>query len=197
MTLIVGLGNPGEKYESTRHNIGFLVIDKLSKELSNETLLFKNEKKFQSQIASVGDILLVKPQTYMNDSGKAVSAVAGYYHVKHNDIWVIHDDIDLPPGKIKVREKGSSGGHKGVSSILEAIGSDQFVRFRLGIGRGHEIGGESSDEKNIHRRSIIDHVLSRFKRNEAGIIKHLIENGTEAVRLALLKGVDVAMNRYN
>ena len=118
-----------------------------------------------------------------------------FYKMKSTDIWVIHDDIDLPLGKIKVREKGSSAGHNGVESIIRELKTDAFVRFRLGIGRGSEAGEHVN--RNLHHRSVISFVLSRFRQNEAGEFKHLIKHGTEAVQMALAKGIDAAMNRYN
>jgi PTH1 family peptidyl-tRNA hydrolase len=116
--------------------------------------------------------------------------------VKPEDVWVIHDDMDLPLGKIRIREKGGSAGHNGVTSIIDALASDQFVRFRLGIGRGKETNGKNED-KNLHHRWVIGYVLSRFSQHEAGELKHLVKHGTEAVRIALMEGLDKAMNRFN
>lgn len=197
MKLIVGLGNPGREYESTRHNIGFMVVDKLEKELARGVppVWAKDEKK-NVLTARVGDVLLVKPQTFMNKSGFAVRAVMDFYKLTPADIWIIHDDIDLPLGKIKIREKGSSAGHNGVQSIINELKTDIFVRFRLGIGRGTEPGVEATN-RNLHHRSVISFVLSRFRQNEAGSFKHLIKHGTEAVQMALTKGIDGAMNRFN
>lgn len=187
MKLIVGLGNPGIEYESTRHNIGFMVIDKLEKELARGVppAWAKDDKK-NVQTVRFGEILLVKPQTFMNKSGFAVKALVNFYKLAPADVWVIHDDIDLPLGKIKIREKGSSAGHNGVESIIRELGTNEFVRFRLGIGRAGE-----------GRGSVISFVLSRFRQNEAGTFKHLIKHGAEAVQMAIDKGIDQAMNRFN
>jgi PTH1 family peptidyl-tRNA hydrolase len=196
MKLIIGLGNPGDTYKDTRHNIGFMVLDKLARELGQEAITWQYEKKFQSETARAGDIMLVKPVTYMNRSGDAVNAVRTYHKLEPQDIWVIHDDIDLPLGKIRIRERGASGGHNGVDSIIRCIGSDSFIRFRLGIGRGKESTGPNTD-RNLRHRSVITYVLSRFRENEAGSMKKLVKYGTEAVRIALTLGIDKAMNRFN
>lgn len=182
MKLIVGLGNPGGKYESTRHNIGFMVADKLARELLTGAVLWKEDSDRKSLVAKVGDVILAKPQTFMNNIGLAVAALIRYYKLKPEDLWVLHDDIDLPLGKIRIREKGGTGGHHGIESIIAAIKTDAFVRFRLGIGK---------------KKNVVDFVLSRFNRHEAGSLKHLVKRGTEAVRIALMDGIDKAMNRFN
>ena len=196
MKLIVGLGNPGPEYAYTRHNIGFIVIDRLARELGELALLWEKSDKHKAMIAKVGDVMLVKPLTFMNASGIAVRSIVSYYNIQPDDVWVIHDDIDLPVGKIRIRAKGGSAGHNGVTSILEALKSDSFVRFRLGIGRGQETEGRS-DNKNLHHRSVIQYVLSKFTWHQAGSMKHLINHGTQAVRMALTEGIDKAMNRFN
>lgn len=197
MKLIVGLGNPGFEYRDTRHNIGFMVVDKLEKELgAGVPPTWQKDEKKNVLTARIGEVLLVKPQTFMNKSGFAVKALVDFYKLTPADVWVIHDDIDLPLGKIKIREKGGSAGHNGVTSIIEQLKTDAFVRFRLGIGKGVDTTG-ASENKNMHHRSVISFVLSRFRQSEAGSFKHLIKHGTQAVQTALLKGLDVAMNRFN
>lgn len=181
MKLIVGLGNPGESYDGTRHNIGFMVADKLAHELGNEVVWTEDRKK-KVMTARVGEVLLVKPQTYMNASGLAVKKLMDFYKLTPEDVWIIHDDLDLPLGKIRIREKGASAGHNGVASLITHLGTDGFVRFRLGIGRG---------------KNVIDFVLSRFTQSEAGEMRKLIKYGAEAVRMALGEGTDKAMNFYN
>ncbi len=186
MKLIVGLGNPGFAYEQTRHNIGFMVIDKLNRELPlGAPPAWNRDEKKNVLTVKMGDLMLAKPQTFMNGSGYAVKALVDFYKLTPADVWVIHDDMDLPIGKIKIRAKGASAGHRGVASVIESLGTDAFVRFRLGIGRG------------VKHSSVISFVLSRFHRDEAGAFKHLIKNGTDAVRMALDKGIDKAMNRFN
>ena len=196
MKLIVGLGNPGSQYEETRHNIGFMVVDKLARELTMTAVEWQKDSKHMALTAKAGDILLVKPLTFMNASGEAVKALMSYYHIDVADVWIIHDDIDLPLGKIRIREKGASGGHNGVDSIIKSLGSDLFVRFRLGIGRGKDLPVKSLYDSQ-KRRNIISLVLSRFGQSEMGNMKHLIKHGVEAVRTALDKGLDKAMNRFN
>ena len=184
MKLIVGLGNPGGEYESTRHNIGFMVVEKLARELATTVVTWKEEDERKALVARVGDVILVKPLTFMNNSGLAVSAFIHFYKLSAEDLWVVHDDIDLPLGKIRIRESGGTGGHHGIESIIAAIKTDKFVRFRIGIGRGRD-------------RNIIRYVLSRFSRHEAGDLKHLVKNGTEAVQTALLDGLDKAQSRFH
>lgn len=196
MKIIVGLGNPGSEYETTRHNIGFMVVDRLARELGGEAAPWQNDAKVNALVARVGDVLLIKPLTGMNQSGMAVKKVLSFYKLAPSDLWIIHDEIDLPLGKIKIREKGSSAGHNGVASVIEQLGADVFVRFRLGIGRGKEPEGESVN-RNLHHRSVISYVLSRFRQSEAGTLKHLIKHGADAVQTALVEGLDRAMNRFN
>lgn len=196
MKIIIGLGNPGNEYRDTRHNIGFMVIDKLAKELGTQASPFTSESKFQAETARVGEVLLVKPQTFMNKSGESVRRLVDFYKLSAADVWVVHDDIDLPLGKIRIRERGASGGHNGVDSIITALKSDGFIRFRLGIGRGKE-GMVRNTDRNLSHRSVISYVLSRFRENQAGAMKKLVKYGTEAVRLSLSDGIDKAMNRFN
>jgi len=195
MKLIVGLGNPGPEYQNTRHNIGFMVVDKLARELSSQSVEWKNGEKHKAMLFKVGDILLVKPLTFMNNVGVSIGSIVSFYKLKPEDIWIIHDDIDLPLGKIRIREKGGTAGHHGVESIMKTIKSDTFTRFRLGIGRGKEPVGQK--EKNLHHRSVISFVLSKFSQSEAGSLKHLVKHGVLAVRIALTEGIDKAMNRFN
>lgn len=196
MKLIVGLGNPGLEYRDSRHNVGFMVVDRLAREVASAALVWSMDEKRKAFVARHSDIILAKPQTFMNNSGYAIAGLVAFYKAKPEDVWVIHDDIDLPIGKIRIRQKGGSAGHNGVNSIIEHLKTDQFMRFRLGIGRGKEIKGERSD-KNMHHRSVIQFVLSRFTQSEAGSLKHLVKHGAEAVRLALNEGIDKAMNRFN
>jgi len=200
MKLIVGLGNPGEKYEYTRHNIGFMVVEKLVRELlpvTRSEKAWKEESKFSGKLCKISDnILLLKPQTYMNRSGGAVLATVNFFKIKIADIWVIHDDIDLPLGKIRIRVGGGSAGHNGVESIINSLHSPDFVRFRLGIGKG-KLNLQHSADYNLHRREIEKYVLSSFRDNEGGEVKKLIKHTVEAVRIAISDGLDKAMNRFN
>jgi PTH1 family peptidyl-tRNA hydrolase len=196
MKIIVGLGNPGGQYKDTRHNIGFMIVDHLSHELGATTAQWKNDTVHKALVAKVGEVLLVKPQTFMNNSGYAVQGLVDYYKVSPVDVWVIHDDIDLPLGHIRIRTRGGTAGHNGVVSILTILKTDTFTRFRMGIGRGKESTGVNAD-KNLSHRSVISFVLSRFRQSEAGSLKHMVKHGAEAVRIALTQGIDKAMNRFN
>lgn len=196
MKLIVGLGNPGEKYKDTRHNVGFMVADKLAHELGGADITWETVAKIDALIAKAGEVVLMKPETYMNGSGVAVKKAVSFYKISTEDIWVIHDDLDLPLGKIRIRIGGASAGHHGIDSIIQELGDDKFVRIRLGIGKGKSGSGVVAD-RQLHQSSVIRFVLSRFGQSEAGEFKHLVQHGVEAVRLGLFKGVDRAMNRFN
>ena len=132
----------------------------------------------------------------MNRSGVAVKGLLDYYKGNVADVWVIHDDLDLPIGKIRIRTGGASAGHKGVDSLITQLGSDAFVRFRLGIGRGREDVKKGTDQ-NLKHSAVIQFVLSRFTQSEAGVLKHMVKHGAEAVRMTLTEGLDKAMNRFN
>ena len=136
---MVGLGNPGEKYQGTRHNLGFEVVDKLVDSINSEGLSWSSEKKFKSEVIQINfpltasplSLILIKPQTYMNNSGLAVKLLADYYQIPLEDVVVIHDDLDLPLGKIKIRVGGAAAGHHGVESVISCLGDDKFIRVRL------------------------------------------------------------------
>ncbi len=200
MKIIVGLGNPGGKYRYTRHNIGFMVVEKIVKNLLPITRSEKSwvkEDKFLAEICRVNqDLLFVKPQTYMNKSGLSVVRLVSFYKIDPSDLWVIHDDIDLPLGKIRIRVGGGSAGHNGVDSIIKSLGKAEFIRFRLGIGRG-KLNIQHSADFNLHRREIEKYVLSPFKDTEGGEVKKLIRKSVKALELAVEKDIKTAMNRYN
>ena len=189
MKLIIGLGNPGEKYEQTRHNLGFIVMDELARKmLSLAKTKWVENKKFNSQLSIINSqLILVKPQTMMNASGYAVAKLTSFYKVKPEDIWVIHDDVDLPLGKMKIRMGGAAAGHHGVESIIQQLGTDKFVRFRLGIGHP----GRGSD------KLVEKYVLRRFDINETSETKQMIKKTMEAIRVALNDGLEKAMNEFN
>lgn len=197
MQLIVGLGNPGEKYASTRHNIGFMVIDKVVKDLVSVNKQWQEQKDFKALVFKKEDLVFVKPLMFMNASGVAVKKLVDFYKIDISDIWVIHDDIDLPLGKIRIRRGGGSAGHHGVESIIREMGGkDGFVRFRLGVGRGkHE--EKKTMNQNILRHEVEKYVVSAFHDNEAGEVRKLIKHTAEAIEIALKKGIDDAMNQYN
>ena len=200
MKLIAGLGNPGEKHTKTRHNLGFMVIDALFKDYSTPSDSFREEKKFQAEIAEIvwqpkkgneEKVILLKPVTYMNNSGLSVKMAAMFYKIKPEDIWIIHDEVDLPLGAMKIRFGGSSAGHKGVESILEHLKTDKFWRFRLGIGaqKGKVLGK--------HLRPIDDFVLGEFGEGEKGKAREIIKKAAKSVEEALEEGLEKAMNRFN
>jgi PTH1 family peptidyl-tRNA hydrolase len=195
MKVIIGLGNPGREYTNTRHNIGFMAIDHLAQELGAAIPVWEKSEKNQVLTVKAGDVLMVKPQTFMNNSGEAVRKLMQFYKLNPADIWIVHDDMDLPLGKIRIREKGGTAGHNGVESIRLALGTDVFLRFRLGIGRDSE--SQAGPDKEKKHKSVIAFVLSRFSQGEAGSLKHLVHHATTAIRMALDEGIDRAMNRYN
>lgn len=179
MFLIVGLGNPGKEYAKTRHNVGFAVLNKLMADL--ELGEWTESKKFHAEIAEgkidAKKILLLKPQTFMNNSGQAVAAAAKFYKIKPADIWVIHDDLDLPLGKIKIQRDRSSAGHNGVQSIIDSLGTQDFVRFRIGIA-----------SIKPTKKSGADFVLSKFSTIEAAILKKTISTAAKTINEQLLAG---------
>lgn len=199
MKLIVGLGNPGSKFEYTRHNIGFMVVEKFVKErlpLAPSINAWKDESKFSSKVCRLDDCIVVKPQAYMNRSGDAVLTLINFYKIDVSELLIVHDDIDLPLGKIRIRKGGASAGHHGIDSIIKNLHTDNFLRFRLGIGRG-KLDKEHTADHNLHRKDVEKFVVSLFKDNEAGEVKKMIKNGVEALNIAMDKGIDKAMNRFN
>lgn len=188
MILIVGLGNPGKKYQKTRHNLGFLTIDEFRRK--NNFPKFKFSKKFKAEISegifNRKNIILTKPQTFMNLSGKAVKPLTNFYKTTRSVLVVIHDDIDLPLGKIKIVKNRGAAGHKGVESIIKELGTRNFVRFRIGIQP--QTGKPKNPEK---------FVLQKFNKEEEKIIKEVIKNTTEAIKFFLEQGLEKAMSKYN
>ena len=189
--LIAGLGNPGEKYEGVRHNLGFEVIDQLvSKKDSGE---WTTAEKFKSEMIKDRDLILAKPQTFMNQSGIAISLLVSYYKIPPADVIIIHDDLDLPLGKIKVRLGGAAAGHHGVESIIKALDNDKFIRVRLGIGN---LRTQSSEHKRAH----VDtnkFVLEPFIHSEKSPVKHMVKQAIRALDLLLEKGLEKAQNQFN
>lgn len=187
MKLLVGLGNPGEKYEKVRHNLGFTVLDQFVADrlpTTDYSKLWTNESKFKAEVCRLKseDLVLVKPQTYMNNSGLAVKLLTTYYKIPTTDVIVIHDDLDILLGKFKIRLGGAGGGHHGVESIIEAIG-DNFWRVRLGIGNERSHSGE-------HNRIAFNaehFVLEPFMPGEKSKVKHMIKQAIEAIDRELLK----------
>lgn len=195
MKVIVGLGNPGIKYEKTRHNLGFMALNTLLEKLEPVEKTFWDKKKdLKAEIKQINFadmvILLVKPATFMNNSGVAVSKVLNYYKIDPSDLYVIHDDLDLPFGKIRVRFGGAAGGHHGVESIIESLKTDKFLRIRLGIGSDARA---SSDNKH----HIDEYVLGNISSAERGKAKTMVAETVRIVENILKHGIDLYMSKYN
>lgn len=184
MYLIVGLGNPGLKYQKTRHNAGFMIVEKIS----NEKL--KKDKKFPAKIAKTKiegqNVILAAPTTFMNNSGQAVQTIAFYRKIKSKNIIVVHDDIDIPLNKIRIKDKGSAGGHNGVKSIIQHLGAENFIRLKIGIGpQAHNLPSEK-------------YVLQKFSKKELKILElEVIPRALNALQEILKNGPKRAMNKYN
>jgi PTH1 family peptidyl-tRNA hydrolase len=184
--LIVGLGNPGREYESTRHNVGFEVLDELVRRTEATLRRSWTVPAWTSKAEVEGEgVLLVKPRTFMNRSGQAVAAVMRKRGLKPADVIVVSDDLELPRGQIRIRKKGGAGGHKGLQSVIQALGADDFVRVRVGIGP--RPAGEE----------LVDHVLTRFTAEERREVKKAVETAADAVAAVVRNGVDKAMNEFN
>ncbi|MFC1983554.1 aminoacyl-tRNA hydrolase [Chloroflexota bacterium] len=193
MNLIVGLGNPGRSYASNRHNIGFICLSHFAKMQGIQ--LDKKQGKARVGLGEVAgnEVVLARPQTYMNLSGRSVSLLAKRFDVNLDNLLVIHDDLDLPLGKMRIRQGGSSGGHKGVSSIITELGSQDFIRVRVGIGR--PVKNEGLAE--LSEDEIINYVLSDFTPDEKQTITEVIPRVSEAILCLLTDGLVTTMNRYN
>ena len=191
MFIIIGLGNPGEKFKNTRHNIGFMVLDKFAEK--NDFPEFKLSKKFSAEISfgNFGEqkVLLAKPQTFMNNSGKSVkSLIRNSKFEIRNSVVVVHDDIDLPVGKIKIVKERGSAGHKGVKSIIKNIGNEGLIRIRIGI---------QSCSPNHRTKKAKGVVLKKFSKDEQKILEKTLAKAAEALDFLIKEGLDKAMNEYN
>ena len=184
--IIVGLGNPGGEYEATRHNAGFIVIDMLAEECSCAVTKLKFKSLYGT--AQIGDkkCILMKPQTYMNNSGEAVRDAAAFYKIPAERIIVVSDDISLDVGKLRIKRKGSDGGHNGLKSIIYQIQSDNFARIKMGVGK-----------KPHPEYDLAAWVLSRFKNDEALPLKSAAKNACDAIKLIVGEKIDMAMNKFN
>lgn len=182
ISIIFGLGNPGRQYENTRHNIGFMLLDAMAKA---EAVSFSSSPKFQAHIAKLGDgTILVKPQTFMNLSGRSVRQLMGFHKWEADRMLVVYDDVALPLGHLRFREKGSAGGHNGIKSIIEHIGSDEFPRLKLGIGAARS-------------GAMTGHVLGKFTSEENEELENMLATASEAVQFLRSQGISLAANRFN
>lgn len=185
MKMIAGLGNPGTAYANTPHNVGFDVVDLLAERMAAG---WKNSSGFHARVARAacagGPLLLVKPQTFMNLSGTSVAPLLRYYGGSPADLTVILDDADLPPGTLRIRASGGSGGHRGLASVIGALGTEGFPRVRLGVGRDA-------------RGDLVDHVLSRLDGERMRLVRATIEAAADAVQCLTDNGLNEAMNRFN
>ncbi len=185
MYIIAGLGNPEKKYDRTRHNMGFRIIDAYATRHNIDISESKHKGLIGKGTINGEKVILVKPMTYMNLSGECIRAAADYYKVAPEDIIVLFDDISLEPGKIRVRKKGSAGGHNGIKSIIAHLGTEGFPRLKFGVGdkpRGMDLA---------------DHVLGRFSKTDEQAVEEALDRACDAVDCMIGEGVDSAMNRYN
>jgi len=203
MILIIGLGNPGEKYKNTRHNIGFRIIDKFSKR--NNFPEFEMSQKFKSLITEKTllhkKIIIAKPQMFMNESGKAVRKIINYRlpivnktsinKFSNENLIIIHDDIDIVLGKIRISQEKNSAGHKGIESIIKEIGTKNFTRFRVGIKTA------SSEQRTANNIDVEKFVIQKFRKDEEEIIGGVIEKTIDAIAMYSEQGIDKTMNQYN
>lgn len=184
MRVVVGLGNPGKQYHGTRHNVGFAVLDGLAQSPNAGRF----QSRFSAQVAELVEggekVLLVKPETFMNLSGRCVREVVEFYKVELSDLFVVCDDVNLPLGKLRVRSKGTHGGHNGLRDIQNHLGTTEYSRLRIGVGAAGE--GE-----------LVDHVLGRFRPSEKPLIEDALILSIQAVAVWVQQGIDVCMNRFN
>lgn len=185
MFIIAGLGNPGKEYENTRHNAGFMVMDALADKLGADISEKKHKALCGKAVIGGEKVILMKPQTYMNSSGEALRAASDYYKVDPENVLVIYDDISLAPGQLRVRAKGSAGGHNGIKSIIAHLGTQEFPRVRVGVG------------EKPPKMDLADYVLGHFSQEEKKIMESAVKEAAEAVIEAVTEGIEHAMNDHN
>lgn len=185
MKIIAGLGNPGAEYAKTRHNVGFMLVDALAAKLGADDWREKYDAMVLETRIGLEKVLLVKPLTYMNESGRAIGPLLSWYKLEAEDLIVVHDDMDIPAGTIRIRKKGSAGGHNGIKSLLAHVGDEHFARVRIGIGRP------------LPGWTVIHHVLAPFPSEDVPKIKEAIDYLLPAVECIVTEDVDMAMNKFN
>ena len=193
MKLIVGLGNPGRAYVNSRHNVGFRCVDIFAKNCGIELSKIRSRARTGTGEVCGEKVILAKPRTYMNLSGESVVPLMRYFKLNPSDVLVIYDDVDIPLGKIRIREKGGSGGHNGLNSIIGLMGSQEFPRIRVGIG------SEMIDEAAVehHPKRTPEYVLGRFSPAEQNIIDEICPTVAEAITCVIREGIAASMNKYN
>ncbi len=184
MYLIVGLGNPGKEYDKTRHNVGFVCIDYIATQYSISVKKIKFRALLGEGTIGGEKVILAKPSTYMNLSGESVREMAEYYKVPPENIIVLHDDVSLPVGRMRIREKGSAGGHNGLKSIIYQLSSDNFIRIKIGVG--------AADEGKM-----VEHVLGRFSKADGEAVTKCVKLSADAVETVITNGTSQAMNKFN
>ena len=185
MKLVVGLGNPGSRYHGTRHNVGFAALDLLAE---RHGLQWESAPRGVDALVAMwrpGDTVFAKPLTFMNLSGTAVQGLLQFYKIELADLFVIFDEAQLDTGRVKIRAAGSAGGHNGLKSVIASLGTGEFPRLRIGVGRGDK------------RRDLADHVLARFEPDERSVVDEAIVRAADAAELFIAEGSSAAMNRYN
>ena len=185
MFLIVGLGNPGRRYDGTRHNIGFDVVDELAKRHRAEWEAAPRGVEALVARWRLAETVFVKPLTFMNLSGQAIVGLLQFYKIEPSGLLVVVDDVNLDLGRLRIRSRGSAGGHNGLKSAIAALGSDEFARLRIGVGRGDD------------RRDLADHVLAKFDADERAVVAETVSRTADAVELFVAEGIGPVMNRYN
>lgn len=195
--LVVGLGNPGEQYDNTRHNIGFHTLDELLKDYATlEKTRWQEDKLAHSLYKKIKlknkEFIIAKPQTFMNNSGMGVSSLLGKFKIEPKDLIVIYDDIDLPLGKVRIRFGGASGGHRGTQSIIDTIKTDEFLRIRMGIGID-----KHNEKEHRDKGQISDFVLAHFTAQEKSKIRHMVKEVHKSVGLIMEHGIDLYFSKFH
>ncbi len=185
MTVIAGLGNPGKEYDKTKHNVGFWVIDQLAKEYNIDVTKFKHKALIGDGVIAGKKVLLVKPQTYMNLSGESIREILKFYKIPIEQFYVIYDDTSLPLSSVRIREKGSAGGHNGIKNIIAHLNTDAFIRIKVGIG------------EKPNGWDLADYVLAKFSKDDEPLILSGVEKASHAIEILLTKGIVEAMNQTN
>jgi PTH1 family peptidyl-tRNA hydrolase len=185
MKVIAGLGNPTQKYEGTRHNMGFSAIYQIADRYNIKMNILNHKALIGTGIIAGEKVMLVMPQTFMNLSGESIGEILRYYKLTPEDLIVLYDDIDLDIGKLRIRAKGSAGGHNGIKNIIAHIGTTEFDRVRIGVG--HKPEG----------RDLADYVLSRFSSEELPVVRDSVSKAADAIEVIITTGIDAAMNKFN